>query len=233
MKRKYIQVKELGRIVQVGIGGDMTLPMTTVVAKELSIRGTFRFYEEFGTAVEMMNKGLIDVSPLVFIVSKRHELASAKYTGLTNWAQWPMILSERGLARSRVDRWFRDIGEQPNIYAQVAGNEAIVNLLLADQRILLDLADDNGFTPLAAAVLAKDIRVLRSLLQAGASPNTAEAGTYYTPLHRAVLIDWMEGVKPEWGGGTVVGSGMAAVTKTPIFALRSRMSALNFSIQAG
>jgi len=39
--------------------------MTTVVAKELSIRGTFRFYEEFGTAVEMMNKGLIDVSPLI------------------------------------------------------------------------------------------------------------------------------------------------------------------------
>jgi L-idonate 5-dehydrogenase len=58
-------VRPGGRIVQVGIGGDVTLPMTTVVAKELSIRGTFRFYEEFGTAVEMMNKGLIDVSPLI------------------------------------------------------------------------------------------------------------------------------------------------------------------------
>lgn len=54
-----------GRIVQVGIGGDVTLPMTTIVTKELTVRGTFRFYEEFGTAVEMMNKGLIDVSPLI------------------------------------------------------------------------------------------------------------------------------------------------------------------------
>jgi len=72
---------------------------------------------------------LIDVSPLVFIVSKEHELASADYSGHTNWAQWPMILSERGLARSRVDRWFRAIGEQPNIYAQVAGNEAIVSMV--------------------------------------------------------------------------------------------------------
>ena len=54
-----------GRIVQVGIGGDMKLPMTQIVAKEISIRGTFRFHEEFGTAVDMMNKGLIDVSPLI------------------------------------------------------------------------------------------------------------------------------------------------------------------------
>jgi len=58
-------VRPGGRIVQVGIGGDMTLPMTTIVAKELTIRGTFRFHEEFGTAVEMMNKGLIDVAPLI------------------------------------------------------------------------------------------------------------------------------------------------------------------------
>jgi L-idonate 5-dehydrogenase len=53
------------RIVQVGLGGDITLPMTTVVTKEFTIRGTFRFFKEFGTAVEMMNKGLIDVTPLI------------------------------------------------------------------------------------------------------------------------------------------------------------------------
>lgn len=58
-------VRPQGRIVQVGLGGDMTLPMTTLVTKEFTLRGTFRFYEEFGTAVEMMNKGLIDVSPLI------------------------------------------------------------------------------------------------------------------------------------------------------------------------
>lgn len=70
----------------------------------------------------------IDVSPLVFIVSLGHELAATD-PGQTDWSSWPMILSERGLARSRVDRWFRAIGAQPNIYAQVAGNEAIVSMV--------------------------------------------------------------------------------------------------------
>jgi len=52
-------------IVQVGLGGDVELPMNTIVAKELNLKGTFRFHSEFATAVEMMNKGLIDVSPLI------------------------------------------------------------------------------------------------------------------------------------------------------------------------
>ena len=52
-------------IVQVGLGGDVTLPMNTVVAKEFVLKGTFRFHEEFETAVAMMNNGLIDVSPLI------------------------------------------------------------------------------------------------------------------------------------------------------------------------
>lgn len=41
----------------------------------------------------------------------------------------PMILSEAGVSRGRVDEWFRDIGVTPNIYAQVAGNEAIVSMV--------------------------------------------------------------------------------------------------------
>ena len=40
-----------------------------------------------------------------------------------------MILSESGLARSRVNQWFRNIGVKPKIYAQVAGNEAIVSMV--------------------------------------------------------------------------------------------------------
>ncbi len=52
-------------IVQIGLGGDMERPINTFVTKELELRGTFRFHEEFGTAVEMLNKGLVDVSPLI------------------------------------------------------------------------------------------------------------------------------------------------------------------------
>ncbi len=52
-------------IVQLGLGGDITLPLNTIVAKELELRGSFRFHEEFPLAVEMMQKGLIDPAPLI------------------------------------------------------------------------------------------------------------------------------------------------------------------------
>ncbi len=52
-------------IVQVGLGGTATLAMNTIVAKELVLKGSFRFHEEFATAVDMMAAGLIDVSSLV------------------------------------------------------------------------------------------------------------------------------------------------------------------------
>lgn len=54
-----------GVIVQLGLGGDMSLPIMAITAKELELRGSFRFHEEFATGVELMRKGLIDVKPLI------------------------------------------------------------------------------------------------------------------------------------------------------------------------
>lgn len=54
-----------GVILQLGLGGEMTLPVNTIVAKELQLRGTFRFHEEFQLAVDMMGRGLIDVKSLI------------------------------------------------------------------------------------------------------------------------------------------------------------------------
>ena len=54
-----------GRVVQLGLSGDMAVPMMQVTAKELSLVGSFRFHEEFAIAVDLMRKGLIDVAPLV------------------------------------------------------------------------------------------------------------------------------------------------------------------------
>lgn len=54
-----------GVIVQLGLSGDMSLPMTQITAKELELRGSFRFHEEFAVAVDLMSKGLIDVKPLL------------------------------------------------------------------------------------------------------------------------------------------------------------------------
>lgn len=54
-----------GVILQLGLGGDMSLPMMAITAKELDLRGSFRFHPEFATGVALMRKGLIDVKPLI------------------------------------------------------------------------------------------------------------------------------------------------------------------------
>ncbi|KQT51834.1 L-idonate 5-dehydrogenase [Devosia sp. Leaf420] len=54
-----------GIILQLGLGGDMTIPMQMLTSKELDLRGSFRFHEEFAIGVELMRKKLIDVKPLI------------------------------------------------------------------------------------------------------------------------------------------------------------------------
>ena len=58
-------VRPGGVIMQLGLGGEMTLPVNAITAKEIDLRGSFRFHEEFALAVELIGKGLIDVKPLI------------------------------------------------------------------------------------------------------------------------------------------------------------------------
>jgi L-idonate 5-dehydrogenase len=51
--------------MQLGLGGDMTLPVQAMTAKEIELRGSFRFHAEFFTAVAMMQAGRLDVTPLI------------------------------------------------------------------------------------------------------------------------------------------------------------------------
>jgi L-idonate 5-dehydrogenase len=39
--------------------------MTQLVAKEVDLRGTFRFHAEFATAVRFLNEGLINGKPVI------------------------------------------------------------------------------------------------------------------------------------------------------------------------
>jgi len=56
-------------IVQVGLGGaESPVPLNTLVAKELTLRGTFRFHEEFALAVACIAQRRIDVRPLLTAV---------------------------------------------------------------------------------------------------------------------------------------------------------------------
>ena len=62
----FAVVRPGGVVVQIGIaGGEMSLPMNVVVAKEIELRGTFRFHAEFALAVALIGSGLVDVMPLL------------------------------------------------------------------------------------------------------------------------------------------------------------------------
>jgi L-idonate 5-dehydrogenase len=58
-------VRPGGVVVQLGLGGEMKLPINMITAKELELRGTFRFHEEFALALDFIVKGLVDVKPLI------------------------------------------------------------------------------------------------------------------------------------------------------------------------
>ncbi len=66
-----------GIVMQLGLGGDMTVPMMQITAKELDLRGSFRFHEEFSVAVDMMQSDLIDVKPLITHTMSFEEAAAA------------------------------------------------------------------------------------------------------------------------------------------------------------
>ena len=54
-----------GRLVLLGLGGDISLPLNVMVAKEFSIQGSFRFHEEFSWAVQLIAEKRIPLAPLL------------------------------------------------------------------------------------------------------------------------------------------------------------------------
>ncbi len=104
---------------------------------ELAISRVVAGHEELAIAAlpESPPRGVsvrsITESPLVFIAATDSDMVVPGKSARHNkaWAEVPMILSEGGIARSRVNQWFRDMNITPRIYAQVAGNEAIVSMV--------------------------------------------------------------------------------------------------------
>jgi len=118
-----------------------------------------------GARPASLPKGLafrpIAVSPLVFIAASDaglQGLDTGRAARASEWSGMPMILPERGIGRARADGWFRRLGVAPDIYAQVAGNEAIVSMVSLGfgigivPRIVLDNS------PLADRVRVLDVR---------------------------------------------------------------------------
>jgi L-idonate 5-dehydrogenase len=52
-------------LVQLGLGGGVSIPQNLIVAKEIEMKGTFRFHEEFALAVDLINARRVDLKPLM------------------------------------------------------------------------------------------------------------------------------------------------------------------------
>jgi L-idonate 5-dehydrogenase len=58
-------VRARGTIVQVGVAGSLSLPINAIVGKEINFKGTHRFHPEFEQAVDLIDRGVIDVTPII------------------------------------------------------------------------------------------------------------------------------------------------------------------------
>ena len=58
-------LKPRGILMQLGLGGDISIPQNLIVSKELEIRGSFRFHEEFALAVDLINRKRVNLKPLL------------------------------------------------------------------------------------------------------------------------------------------------------------------------
>lgn len=127
-------------------------------------------------AVDMALKGEVDIAiaarpdqlssrlafkpitqvPLSFIgPNQPGPVAEALAQTEVDWKNVPMILSESGLGRVRVERWFKQFGIKPSIYGQVSGHEAIVAMVA--------LGFGAGVVPelvLSSSPMAEKVRIL-------------------------------------------------------------------------
>ena len=54
-----------GTLIQLGLAGDATLPVSAIVAKEIRFAGSFRFHQEYALAARLIGDGRIDVKPII------------------------------------------------------------------------------------------------------------------------------------------------------------------------
>ncbi len=68
-------------------------------------------------------------TPLVFIGPTAFPETIRLNNNQVDWKKTPIIMADFGLSRDRTDHWFQEKDIVPNVYAQVAGNEAIIAMV--------------------------------------------------------------------------------------------------------
>lgn len=105
--------------------GDAALALSKLQNKEVDIT-VAALPDSLPGRVEFLE---IVKTPLVFIVPSAFP-ETIHYQGTQiDWSQTPVIMAKFGLSREWADRWFMEKNIAPDIYAQVAGNEAIIAMV--------------------------------------------------------------------------------------------------------
>ncbi|MDR3409725.1 MAG: L-idonate 5-dehydrogenase [Formivibrio sp.] len=65
LKDIFPVLRPRGVIVQVGVSGDVSIPIGTIVGKEISLVGAFRFDTEYALAARLLKEGRINVKPII------------------------------------------------------------------------------------------------------------------------------------------------------------------------
>ncbi len=105
--------------------GDAALALTKLQNREADIV-VAALPKNLSPQVEFLK---IVETPLVFIAPRSFPEIVEYNKQAIDWAVTPIIMADFGLGRERTDRWFRAKKLVPHIYAQVAGNEAIIAMV--------------------------------------------------------------------------------------------------------
>ncbi|SDK47639.1 L-idonate 5-dehydrogenase [Paracoccus chinensis] len=65
LRNAFAALRPRGTLVQVGVTGDVTIPLNALVGKEITWRGSQRFHPEFAEAVRLIGSRAIDVRPII------------------------------------------------------------------------------------------------------------------------------------------------------------------------
>jgi len=106
--------------------GDAALAIPNVVHDEVDV-AVAALPDELPVRLEARR---VTTTPLVCVgPTMKSAVTDQLSAGPIAWSDVPFVLSQQGLARDRIDEWFRHNHIQPRIYAQVSGNEAILAMV--------------------------------------------------------------------------------------------------------
>ncbi len=65
LRAAFAAIRPRGTIIQVGVTGDIAIPLNALVGKEITWRGSQRFHAEFAEAVGLIGSRQIDLRPII------------------------------------------------------------------------------------------------------------------------------------------------------------------------